>query len=291
MRRSRPILQWLAERRQARVSELPPGVACAPDLPYGDDPAQRLDVYRPAGRATGPVLVVVHGGGWRRGDKAAEPVIAHKLAHWGGRGWVMVSVAYRLWPAARLHEQAADVARAVAFVQRHAASWGADPAQIALLGHSAGGHLAALAAVDPALAAAAGAEPWPATVVIDTAALDVAALMAGPHLPMHAEVFGSDPQAWGRDSPLQRLQSAPASAMLLVCSSRRDDSIAAAQAFAARANHLGGRAQVLPVAIGHLRLNSELGRDPDYTAAVDDFLRGAGVGSGETPAGIPNPGL
>ncbi len=287
MRRPGPLLQWLAARREGTAPELPPGVQLNADLPYGNDPAQVLDVYRPAGAATGAVLLLVHGGGWHRGDKAAGPVIGHKVAHWSARGWVVVSMGYRLWPMVSPSEQAADVARAVAFVQRQASSWGADPAQVAVFGHSAGGHLAALAAVDPLIAAAAQARPWAATVVVDSAALDVPTLMAGPHLPMHAEVFGNDPAAWPVHSPLQRMTVAPSGALLLVCSRRRGDSVVAAQAFAARVQGLGGRVQVLPLDLGHLQLNGELGRDPGYTAAVDAFLQAAAWVERGNPRGHP----
>lgn len=285
IRRPRPLLRWLLGQRQDSADELPPGVRVSPDLSYGDHAAQRLDVYHPAGHPAGPVLVIVHGGGWRRGDKAAGPVIDHKVSHWCTRGWLVVSVGYRLWPEVGPRAQAGDIARALAFVQRQAAAWGGDPGRIAVLGHSAGGHLAALVAADASLAASEGAQAWPATVVIDTAALDVTALMRGPHLPQHAQVFGADAAAWPALSPLHCLGAAPASALLLVCSAGRPDSVAAAQAFAAAVQALGGLAQVLPVALGHLQLNRELGHDPAYTAAVDAFLRSAGLAEGETPAG------
>jgi acetyl esterase/lipase len=287
VRRPRPLLRWLLGHQQAPADDGPPGMQVSTDLAYGDHAAQRLDVYRPAGRPTGPVLVIVHGGGWQRGDKAAGPVIGHKVAHWGARGWLIVSVGYRLWPEVTPREQAGDVARALAHVQRHAAAWGGDAARIALMGHSAGGHLAALVAADAALAAGQGAGAWPATVVVDTAALDVPALMQGRHLPQHDQVFGGDAADWPASSPVHCLGTAPASALLLVCSAGRPDSVAAADTFAARVQALGGVAQVLPVAFGHLQLNREIGRDPVYTAAVDAFLRRAGLVEGETPAGTP----
>lgn len=285
-RRPGPLMRWLAARQLAPMDDLPPGVLRRADLAYGPDPAQRLDLYLPEAGATGPVLVVVHGGGWRRGDKAAAPVVEHKLRHWVARGWALVSVDYRMPPDATPRGQADDVARALAWVQREAEGWGADPRQVVLFGHSAGAHLAALVAVDRALAAAHGAVPWPATVLADSAALDVEALMRGRHLPLHDEAFGADPSAWAAMSPWHQLQAAPTGALLLVSSARRADSTDAAEAFAARVRELGGDAECLAVDLGHLALNGELGRDPDYTAAVDDFLRRAGVGGGENPAGL-----
>lgn len=82
-------------------------------LAYGPDPAQLLDIHRPevaAGAA--PVLVMVHGGGWRWGDKALPGVWQAKAAYWGARGYVLVSLDYRMLPAADPLDQARDVAAA-----------------------------------------------------------------------------------------------------------------------------------------------------------------------------------
>jgi arylformamidase len=122
-------------------------------------------------------------------------------------------------------------------------------------------------------------------VVVDTVALDVPALMLGPHLPQHGQIFGTDAAAWPALSPLHCLAEVPTCALMLVCSSARPDSVAAAEAFAEGVQALGGRAEVLPVALGHLQLNRALGDDPSYTGAVDAFLRRAGLAEGETPAG------
>ena len=126
----------------------------AADVAYGPHPQQRLDVW--AGAEAGPsapVLVQVHGGGWTGGDKAlsAAPLLAHLAA----RGWVCVTVDYRLAPAHRLADQIADVRAALEWVSAHVAEYGGDPGFVAISGGSAGGHLASLAAVTGAPVAAA----------------------------------------------------------------------------------------------------------------------------------------
>jgi acetyl esterase/lipase len=264
---------------QAFAPAVPPGVTRSADLPYGQDPRQRLDVYRPA-QPRGPVLVMVHGGGWRRGDKAMPQVVGAKVAHWvAERGWVLVSVGYRFAPAVRPPEQAADVARAIAFVQRNARSWGADPDAIVLVGHSAGAHLAALASASPRLARAAGAAPWRGTVVLDSAALDTRALMERRHLPLYDEAFGPDPAVWTASSPTAALSATePPLPMLLVCAQgRRDDACGQSRRFAARVRGAGGRAEVLPQPLSHMQVNSELGRPGAYTEAVEAFLASLGL--------------
>lgn len=258
--------------------ELPPGATLDADIPYGDDPAQRLDVYRPAaGTSAAPVIVFVHGGGWRRGDKAMAQMVANKVPHWLGCGHVVVSINYRMLPDADPVQQAEDVARALAFVQREAAFWGGDAARVALVGHSAGAHLVALLAADASLAAAQGAAPWRATVAMDSAALDIEAVMTRRHYRFYDPVFGTDPVFWRAASPMHRLAAKPASPLLLICSSQRDDSIDAARAFASKAEHLGGRVELLPVDLTHMELNDQLGTPGPYTDAVDAFLRSADI--------------
>ena len=266
----------------------PAGTTVEPDLPYGDASEQTMDVYRPASPGHGGIIVLVHGGGWRRGDKADARLVANKVTHWVGRGWVLVSVNYRLPPDAGPLLQADDVARALAAVQKLAPRWGADPTRCVLMGHSAGAHLVALITADPAMARARGAEPWHATVAIDTAAYDLVSLMSAPHLALYDMAFGADPKAWHAASPWHRLQCAPTMPVLLVCSARRDAACAPAQAFASRIGSLGGQARVLPVDLGHFEINPQLGLDLDYTRAVDDFLGGVRAGNSPgDPAGRP----
>jgi acetyl esterase/lipase len=93
------------------------------------------------------VLLQIHGGAWSSGSKAAD---AHPLmAHMVERGWVCVSVDYRLGPAERWPAQIVDVKRALAWTRAHIADHGGDPARIAITGGSSGAHLAALAALTP----------------------------------------------------------------------------------------------------------------------------------------------
>ena len=252
---------------QQRV-DVPPGVRRLADIAYGNDPGQRLDVYLPA-HPSGRIIAMVHGGGWRRGDKAMGNVVDNKLAHWSAQGDVFVSIDYRMLPEANVAQQERDVAAAVAYVQRHAREWGGDPGNLVLMGHSAGAHLVALLSADPA--AAAGVQPWRATVSLDSAALDVPTIMERQHLSLYDDAFGKNPATWRALSPLQQL-TAKAPPMLLVCSSERRDSCPASQAFAAAARRLRVRVEVLPQALSHGEINVRLGQPGAYTDAVDAFL-------------------
>ncbi|NPC96241.1 alpha/beta hydrolase [Nocardioides sp. zg-DK7169] len=121
------------------------------DIPYAPEHGRRglLDVYRPAeGDVSGaPVLVQVHGGGWTIGTKDQQGLpLMHHLA---AKGWVCVAVNYRLAPRDPFPAQIIDVKRALAWVKEHITEYGGDPDYVAITGGSAGGHLAALAAVTP----------------------------------------------------------------------------------------------------------------------------------------------
>jgi acetyl esterase/lipase len=256
----------------AASATLPPGVRVLRDVPYGGDPSQRMDVYLPAQAAShAPVIVMVHGGGWSRGDKTMASVVQNKVARWVPRGVVLVAVDYRMLPGTRPIEQARDVARALAFAQGRAAGWGADRDRFILMGHSAGAHLVALLAAEPALASDQGALPWLGTVALDSAALDVPAIMRGPHLPLYDAAFGEDPAYWRAASPLQQLahRGVP---LLAVCSTRRRASCPQAREFVARAQALDMRAQVLGEDLSHRQINDELGLPGDYTDRVEAFL-------------------
>src|SRR5262249_10514809 len=139
------------------AAELPKGVVLRPDIAYGADPAQRMDVYLPPHLERAPILLMVHGGAWRIGDKDNARVVDNKVARWVPKGVIFVSVDYRMMPDAEPLTQAADIALALAKVQALASSWGGDPDNIILMGHSAGAHLVALLTAAPELAAGQGA--------------------------------------------------------------------------------------------------------------------------------------
>ena len=105
------------------------------DLPYSEpkDRRRTLDVYAPALGGGHPVVVWVHGGGWRRGDKAA---VQDKPQAFVAKGFLFVSVNYRLVPDVTVREMAGDVARAVRWVHGHAAEYGGDPKTIFVAGLS-----------------------------------------------------------------------------------------------------------------------------------------------------------
>lgn len=128
-----------------------PGVEVIRDIGYRDGGSRgRLDIYRPEGveDLTGaPVLIQVHGGGWTIGDKAQQGLLL--MNRMAARGWVCVAINYRLAPKNPFPAQIVDVKKAIAWVRDNIAEYGGDPSYLVITGGSAGGHLAALAALTP----------------------------------------------------------------------------------------------------------------------------------------------
>jgi acetyl esterase/lipase len=126
------------------------GIEVERNLAYGDDPRHVLDIYRADGQAAAagrPVVIYVHGGAWVIGNKEQQgkPLLLH-LAR---SGYLAVTVNYRLAPRHKWPAQIVDVKRAIAWVREHVHEHGGDPSFVAISGSSAGGHLAALAALTP----------------------------------------------------------------------------------------------------------------------------------------------
>lgn len=107
---------------------------------YGADATERLDVF-PARAARAPVLVYIHGGYWRALGKRDQSFIAPPLV---AAGAMVVLPGYALCPAVSVEHIVMQMVQALAWVHRHAAEHGGDPARIVVAGHSAGGHLAAM---------------------------------------------------------------------------------------------------------------------------------------------------
>ncbi|MGA9747016.1 MAG: alpha/beta hydrolase, partial [Nocardioides sp.] len=121
------------------------------DIAYDPAHGKRglLDIYRQRGSDVrdAPVLVQVHGGAWVLGNKEEQGVPL--MLHMAARGWVCVAINYRLSPRDPFPAHVIDVKRAIAWVKEHIADYGGDPGYVAVTGGSAGGHLAALAALTP----------------------------------------------------------------------------------------------------------------------------------------------
>lgn len=134
------------ERAMAWSDEVRANNRVALDLPYGDDERQMLDVYMPdtdTGKPV-PVLMFLHGGYWVIGHKDLLGFMAPAITPAPA---LLVSVGYRLAPGAKYPQQVDDCRAALRWVRDNISGYGGDPSRIYVGGHSAGGHLAAMIAL------------------------------------------------------------------------------------------------------------------------------------------------
>ena len=254
-------------------------VATERDVAYGDHPEQRLDVYWPRGVADAPVMIFVHGGGWRRGDKSGN-TIPDKVDFFTGRGWVFVSINYRLLPDGEHPRNVEDVACATAWVHDHISESGGDPDKLFLMGHSAGAHLVSLVATDERRLKAFGK---PLSVVRGVIALDTNAYDLSQASQFHQGVFGDDPPVWRDASPLTHVASGKSIPPFLIFYSRgmgentNPSRPAQAKAFANELRQAGIAAEVVDATDrNHGEINRWFGRADDrkVTGAAVQFLDG-----------------
>jgi len=280
------LRERMAERAQ-QAEQGAPQVAAGQPIAYGKDALQNLDFW-PARGAQGPapVVVFVHGGGWKRGSKD-NATGRWKPDHYPAHGYAFASINYRLVPAATVEHQATDVAASVKALVDRATELGIDPHRIVLMGHSAGAHLVALVGTDERYLKAAGLSfsNIAGVVPIDGAAYDVAAQMQdGPRVMQetYQQAFGSDAAHQRELSPTIHA-AAPNAPRFLLLHVQREDGIRQSKALAEALRRGGSAVEVGSFPgdglMGHMEINRKLG-DPAYpaTATVDNWLKRAFAG-------------
>lgn len=211
------------------------------EFAFGPDPYQRLLVAK-AGRPDGRVLLFWHGGGWTSGYKEWMAFMAPPF---NASGVTFVSAGYRLAPRHVFPAGVEDCVRAVEWVTRNIAAHGGDPHDVFIGGHSAGGHYAALLAVDDRWMQNLGA---PRDIV--RGCLPISAVFEfgpGSGLTMRPRFLGADPDNDARASPRLRLREAPPA--FLVAYGTRDFPHLVTQGarFATALRELGADVEELPL--------------------------------------------
>jgi acetyl esterase/lipase len=249
---------------------------------YGSDAQQVLDVYRPTAKAFQgkklPVIVFFFGGSWRNGERAWYEFFA---AHYALKGYVVVLPDYRKAPQNLFPDFMTDAARSVAFTRAHVGEWQGDVAQMFLMGHSAGAHMAALLCLDQRYLRAENLQPSVFKGFIG---------LSGPYdfLPMTdplvIEVFNGDANL-PASQPIQFAQSGSQAPPMLLIHGNDDQLVwpKNSRNLAERVNAAGGKAQVVVLAkTGHVKTLFQAGRGlrwlaPEVDTLVLTFLRETGA--------------
>jgi arylformamidase len=260
----------------------PTGVAAHRDLVYteheGVDPALlSLDLYtpgRPDACGPTPLVVFVHGGGFRAGDKANR--VTDKVTFFTGEGWAFASVNYRLvghpgsgglttsHPA-----QPSDVAAALGWLTDNAATYRLDPTRLAVTGHSAGAFLAAQVGADQRFLTDASVDPGAlgCIVPLDTEGYDVADNAARRAEDQWGALFPAEVRAAA--SPVEHLGHRSTPSRWLVVTRGRNARVAAAQELVDAVEAAGGSATLLHARpYNHERVNRAIGADDDVITPV-----------------------
>ncbi len=145
--RGRGAVKRPSGRRVRQAVQMPDSIKVVRDIAYAetDNPRQRLDLYRPTKPNSDqplPVVVWIHGGAWRAGDKASG--FGHLRRFVASGDYVGVSVGYRLTDEAAWPAQIHDCKAAIRWIRGNAKKFHLDPSRIGVWGSSAGGHLVAM---------------------------------------------------------------------------------------------------------------------------------------------------
>lgn len=177
------------------------------DLEYGPDPLQRLDLFPVPGGGPAPVMVYIHGGYWKGGEKAGRRFPA-PFYNDAGIAWAPIN--YRLSPSCAMDGIVADVRAALAWLYRNAADYGIDPGGIHVAGHSAGGHLTGMA-LAPGWHAEYGV---PDDIVKGACATSGVFDLEPMRRTSHQDNLALDDAAAARNSPVRHPPAAPVPAVV-----------------------------------------------------------------------------
>ncbi|CAN5641368.1 alpha/beta hydrolase [soil metagenome] len=237
----------------------------------------KLDVYSPRTGNLHPVVIFLHGGKFSFGDKTSS--VFNKPFAFTSRGFVFVSVDYRLSPVVKYPTHVEDVAESVSWVRKNIRRYGGDPDRIYVMGHSAGAQLAALVATDSQFLAKRGLplSCLKGAILLDGGTYNLAATAkASSKHDLLIAVFGRDPNIWWQASPIKHI--APGKNIppfLIVYVPNRVDAAAQALTFT-NALRSAGVYSTLTATCGktHATLNEDLGLPRDRTTElVFEFLR------------------
>lgn len=248
-------------------------------IPYAEPKTERqtLDVFSPADGKNRPIVFWIHGGGWKRGDKAN---VQRKPQAFTDRGFVFATTNYRFAPDVTVKEMTSDIARSIRWIHDHAREFGGDPNAIFVMGHSAGAHLAALVCTDDRYLKVEG---LPLSIIkgcvpVDVSVYDIPKRLSDSGVPAPAavkEVFGESEEVYKDLSPVTHIakgKSIPAFLILHVAD--RSETKSQSHWFADKLREAGVSARVVAgEGKTHGTINADLGLPDDPpTKVVFEFV-------------------
>lgn len=269
LRLARPSAR-IVERRDARYVE------------GSGERKHLLDVFAPEGARKAPVVHFVHGGYWVGGDKDHHAWLTSLYGSVGrtlaARGVVTVVQSYRLVPQVTFDLVVDDVMAGLRWTEEHAAEHGGDPQKLFMMGHSAGGHLTALAGADETLHTRRGMNPDAVRGYIPISAVwDVADMRATQGAAFHRRVtfpvFGRDGSADLGASPIARLSGTPRSFFVILADRDYPYLVPQAERARARLTELGAPPRYLVAKGDHDAMVLTFGTPDDVlTDAIVDYI-------------------
>ncbi|MCA8940392.1 MAG: alpha/beta hydrolase [Planctomycetes bacterium] len=250
------------------------------DLAYGEHEKHKLDIYGPSERASQPIMLYVHGGAWAIGDKRA---VHSKAEYFVDKGWLFISINYRLTPEVVHPEHVRDTAKAIAWVLDNIAAYGGDAKQLYLMGHSAGAHLVSLVATDERRLAewGKGLSDIKGVISNDINAYDLVDLISRQPMELYTRPFGTDPETLRDASPMHHLAKGKGIPPFLITRSRgmsmrvNPNRELAAEGFAKALRAVDVEASVFDGSDrSHGEINHRIGQaDDDLTALIWETLQ------------------
>lgn len=263
------------------------------DVPYATLPGvdtnlTSLNLYIPKKGNHHAVLIFIHGGGWKAGDKNSgwrkgRDRNQTKAEAFTEQGYVFASINYRLSPAVMHPVHVQDVAKAIAWIYKNVWNYGGDPERLFVMGHSAGAHLAALVSTDERYLKAEGRDLniLKGVILLDGAGYDIPKVkeMNASYFDMFYKLpFGDDTAVLKDASPVSHVEIGKGiPPFLLVHAGKREMSAVETQWLAKTLKDAGVRADVFHAQDkNHLSLNRDIGKTDDATTAkIFEFLEDA----------------
>jgi len=240
--------------------------------------AHLLDIYQPEDCQFCPVIIYIHGGTWVLGDKGG---LSYKAKSFTSQGFIYISINYRLSPDYRFPAHAQDVAHAFSWVKNNIQEYGGNPEQIYLMGHSAGGHLAALITLDEQYLATFNLKPSDidGIIGIDSAAYHLPSLFSAEpkNQYLFSWAFGDHPLDWEIASPINYIKKGKTiPPFLLLVADGREISKTVNQNFYQKLQKYGYNATIFHFPNkDHVSIDYDLGKEDDPVFPVIlDWLNG-----------------